>query len=418
MALKGATNEQKIWNFLVDKGCSKAGCAGLMGNLYAESGLRPNNLQNYYESTLRFSDDTYTAAVDSGAYTNFVRDCAGYGLAQWTYWSRKAALLEFAQAAKTSIGDLETQLNFLWKELAGYTTVLSTLKTATTVKVASDIVLTRFERPADQSASAKTKRAKYGQVYYDKYATASAEKKEGTTMSFTPRLTRPTAGNKYYITKSKGGYSNAIKGKPVDSQCDVLSNCVGYAYGRFNEIGGYGCCKYLSPTNAENFMQHKGSLSSGMTPKLGACAVWQKGGTLNGSDGAGHVAIVEKIISDTQIVTSESGYGNVTPFWTKTRNKGSNGNWGAGTGYKFLGFIYNPAVPDSAPTSSGGSTKPAATSGTKPAAKETVYTVVSGDTLSKIAKKYGTTYQKLAAYNGISNPNKIHVGQKIKIPQK
>lgn len=47
---------------------------------------------------------------------------------------------------------------------------------------------------------------------------------------------------------------------------------------------------------------------------------------------------------------------------------------------------------------------------------ETVYTVVAGDTLSKIAAKYGTTYQRLAEYNGISNPNLIVVGQKIKIP--
>lgn len=46
----------------------------------------------------------------------------------------------------------------------------------------------------------------------------------------------------------------------------------------------------------------------------------------------------------------------------------------------------------------------------------TVYTVKKGDTLSQIAAKYGTTYQKIAAYNGIKNPNVIRVGQKIKIP--
>ena len=49
--------------------------------------------------------------------------------------------------------------------------------------------------------------------------------------------------------------------------------------------------------------------------------------------------------------------------------------------------------------------------------QETVYTVKKGDTLSGIAAKYGTTYQKLAKYNGIQNPNLIHVGQKIKIPK-
>lgn len=47
---------------------------------------------------------------------------------------------------------------------------------------------------------------------------------------------------------------------------------------------------------------------------------------------------------------------------------------------------------------------------------ETVYIVKSGDTLSDIAKKYGTTYQKLAQYNGIANPNVISIGQKIRIP--
>lgn len=44
------------------------------------------------------------------------------------------------------------------------------------------------------------------------------------------------------------------------------------------------------------------------------------------------------------------------------------------------------------------------------------YVVQRGDTLSKIAQKYNTTYQKLAEYNGISNPNNINVGQVIKIP--
>lgn len=164
--------------------------------------------------------------------------------------------------------------------------------------------------------------------------------------AFVPRLTKPEAGNKYYIRKADGGYSDAIKGKPTDPDCNVLANCVGYAYGRFNEIGGYGKCKYLSPTNAENFIQYKGNLEVGQTPKLGACMVWQKGASLSGSDGAGHVAIVEQIVSDTEIVTSESGW-NSRAFWTQTRKKGS-GNWGQSSSYQFLGFIYNPAVSEDA----------------------------------------------------------------------
>ena len=170
-------NEQKIWNYLIGKGLSQAGAAGLMGNLYAESGLDPKNLQNTYEKKLGYNDAGYTAAVDSGSYTNFVHDSAGYGLAQWTYWSRKQNLLAFARTAGKSIGDLEMQLDFLLKELSeSYNSVLKTLKTTGNVKTASDSVLVNFERPADQSEAAKKKRAGYGQVYYDRYAAAKPGK--------------------------------------------------------------------------------------------------------------------------------------------------------------------------------------------------------------------------------------------------
>jgi hypothetical protein len=254
------------------------------------------------------------------------------GYPYWGFYYRKSV--------GKSVGDLETQLQFLVKELSeSYKTVWSTLQKAKSISEASNAVLLKFEKPADQSESVQAKRTGYGEGYYEKYA----EVKSAST--FTPRLSRPTKGNVYYNTKVNGGISTAIKGSPVDPDCDVLSNCVGYALGRFNEIGGYGAIKYLKSVNAENFMDNKGSCKSGMTPKLGACIVWQKGDILSGSYGAGHVAIVEQIISDTKIVTSESGWGSSTPFWTKTRSKGD-GNWGGGSGYKFLGFIYNPAVPD------------------------------------------------------------------------
>ena len=51
-----------------------------------------------------------------------------------------------------------------------------------------------------------------------------------------------------------------------------------------------------------------------------------------------------------------------------------------------------------------------------PERNESVYIVKRGDTLSGIASKYNTTYQTLASYNGINNPNLIYVGQVVKIP--
>lgn len=129
MALTGNNTEAKIWNNLKGWIQNDYGVAALMGHLYAESGLNPRNLQNSYEKSLGYTDDTYTAAVDSGKYAGFVRDGAGYGLAQWTYWSRKEALLAYVKAAGASVGDLETQLGFLRKELAeSYPAVLAALK--------------------------------------------------------------------------------------------------------------------------------------------------------------------------------------------------------------------------------------------------------------------------------------------------
>lgn len=181
MGLQGSTNEEKIWNFLMSKFNNAYGVAGLMGNLYAESGFRSENLQNTYEKSLGMTDTEYTTKVDNGTYTNFVKDKAGYGLAQWTYWSRKEKLLNYAKSKNKSIGDLEMQLEFLYQELQGYKAVFSTIKSAKTIREASDIVLTQYERPADQSTAVQEKRAGFGQTSYDKFAKKTTSNQGGTT---------------------------------------------------------------------------------------------------------------------------------------------------------------------------------------------------------------------------------------------
>lgn len=163
-------------------------------------------------------------------------------------------------------------------------------------------------------------------------------------MEFKMRTTKPT-NIPYYIRKADGGYSDACKGKPTDPTATVLSNCVGYANGRFAEIIGKPCIEYQLVCNAENFIERAKSMGLKISdkPTLGGIMVWQKGSTLGGKDGAGHVCVVEKIVNENTIITSESGYNAKSPFWTQTRvNK--NGNWGAGAEYKFRGCIINPSV--------------------------------------------------------------------------
>lgn len=228
MRVTGSSTEKAIWNYFIVKGMSPAGVAGLMGNLYAESGLNPQNLQNTYEKRLGFTDAGYTAAVDSGAYANFVRDGAGYGLAQWTYWSRKEAMLNYAKKTGASIGDLIMQLDFMYQELKGYVAVFQVLRTARTVKEASDIVLTKYERPADMSGAVKAKRASYGQAFYDAYTT----EKEASTMSNSPLVT----------------YTNITKNKtsPRNHAIDTITiHCI---VGQWTAKQG---CDYFATTDRE-----------------------------------------------------------------------------------------------------------------------------------------------------------------------
>jgi len=110
--------ERELYAFFKSREFCNNGIFGLFGNIYAESGMNPKNLQNSFEKKLGFTDESYTAAVDSGSYKNFVHDGAGYGLHQCTFWSRKEAMLAFHQAKGASIGDALTQAEFIYKELS------------------------------------------------------------------------------------------------------------------------------------------------------------------------------------------------------------------------------------------------------------------------------------------------------------
>lgn len=120
-SIYGNSLEEKVWFALKDMGYSDEAAAGAMGNFYCESGFRANNLEDGYEGKLGYTDESYTEAVDNGSYSlqRFISDhdtpqCgAGYGLAQWTFYSRKEALYNFAKYKGTSIGDEDMQLEYL-----------------------------------------------------------------------------------------------------------------------------------------------------------------------------------------------------------------------------------------------------------------------------------------------------------------
>lgn len=190
MSLFGKTVEEKIWNYLKVFLNNDYGVAGLMGNLYAESGLKTNNLQNSYNKKLNLTDEEYTAKVNSGEYKDFVQDKAGYGLAQWTYWSRKQNLKEFLDKKNKPIDDLEGQLDFLATEIKANGLVYVGLINAKSVLEASNLVLMKFEKPADQGENVQKTRANYGNIFYQRFVCGEqnqqpAEAKQDKVIKFT-----------------------------------------------------------------------------------------------------------------------------------------------------------------------------------------------------------------------------------------
>ena len=180
-------NAKKIWNYYKSRGIPDATIAGMLGNIHAESGLNPRNLQNSYEKSLGYTDDSYTAAIDSGKYTNFIKDSAGYGLVQWTYHSLKEALLNYAKKKGSSIGDLDMQLEFLVKQLSeDYPSTWKKMLNASSAEEAAEIMLKEFERPAVLNIAT---RAGYAKQYYDTLASqnmgASINKRNHNVSKYT-----------------------------------------------------------------------------------------------------------------------------------------------------------------------------------------------------------------------------------------
>ena len=156
---------------------------------------------------------------------------------------------------------------------------------------------------------------------------------------FSPRTTAPTAADKWYDRIGHGGDSPCIAGVPEAWPGSVLSNCVGYAFGRVAEIlGGFIKIGYSygnKPYSAHKWFAAKDGLERGKTPKPGAVCCWEK------NDGkSGHVAVVEKVNADGSWMSSESSFKGIA-FRNRNYPKSS-----YRSGFKFQGFIYIPIPPE------------------------------------------------------------------------
>lgn len=168
------TDEKEIWKEIRKQTGSVTFTAALMAHMKAESALRSNNLQNSYERKIGLNDEQYTNAVDSGEYNleKFAHDSAGYGLCQWTYWSRKQDLYNFwndRYLPEVSIGDTEMQIDFCIWELSNHYLSIWGKRFEMDLREAVEVLHKQYERPADQSTEAITRRYNIAWDLWNKY---------------------------------------------------------------------------------------------------------------------------------------------------------------------------------------------------------------------------------------------------------
>lgn len=191
-SLVGDESMEQIWNFLVGSGCTEQGAAALMGNLQAESGCRSVRVQGDYAygNAEQYSAD-YTQKVDSGeisesSFVNNGPNGGGYGLAQWTDPSRKQKLYTYAKSHDRSIGDLQTQLEYLISELSTnsyYAQIWQLMQSSTDINQICDLILVRFENPADIEGNRPKRRNNASEIYNKYKGTSSAENNSSSESS-------------------------------------------------------------------------------------------------------------------------------------------------------------------------------------------------------------------------------------------
>lgn len=148
---------QTIYNLLRGYGLSEAGALGMLGNWECESGCEPYRVQGDYQASRAISK-AYVNAIENGTQNRerFANDQKGFGLAQWTYYSRKDMLWEVWKHSGKRIDDVGLQVDFAIRELHGeYSGLLSFLKTTNDIQEACSRICKEYERPAVNNVQAR-----------------------------------------------------------------------------------------------------------------------------------------------------------------------------------------------------------------------------------------------------------------------
>ena len=182
-------SELTIYEALRSGGLSPAGACGMMGNMFCESGLKANNV----EDRCTLGDWDYTRAVDTGTISRYQWkvDAYGYGLCQWTYPTRKEGLYDLAKERNVSVGDEKLQCDYCLIELQrDYENLYQYLCTTDDIAQAAKIICAEFERPAVNNFAVRINAA---QKYFNQFADVAVEPSEQLPVQHLPETCEVSA---------------------------------------------------------------------------------------------------------------------------------------------------------------------------------------------------------------------------------
>lgn len=179
-------NAKRIFDKLTRNGWTALSAYAMLGNIDAESGVYACRLQGDSSTGFTASQD-YAAKVESGEIpeSTFERDGKGWGLCQWTYWSRKQRLYQIAKKHEGGIASLDAQMEMIFTEMSKeYPSLLSSLENdALSLYSKVSLICTDYERPAVNNITYRYEAALKWQTYLEGTQQTETQTESGDTPS-------------------------------------------------------------------------------------------------------------------------------------------------------------------------------------------------------------------------------------------
>lgn len=434
---------------------------GLLGNIECESAhtFNPKQVQlSYLKNGL--TNDVYVSKVDNGTWKTadgktFVNDRYGFGLCQWTSEGRKTALLIHAKSLNKSVGDLDVQKTFIPAEIAttGYANVRKAIKDKWTLEECTRIICKEYERPASMSGDAQTKekafqtRIDYARAIWNEFFVSTSVKQEipkkkirimldaghdrqrnqsPVYKSYNEATFAWKLQNELKAELEKRGFEVGVTRLTQDTEMDVVERGkASKGYDVFLSLHSNACGTEsvdrpvviypvtVNGTDIEKNKELATLLADKIHTTIGTSQVGKvytkvenydrnKNGKLGDDEYYGVLHGAQMVGTPYRMIVEHSFHTNLNA--TKWLYKDANIHTLAEAEANILSVFFaldDIKVDDSVVNST------------------VTYTVVKGDTLSKIASKFSTTVDEIMALNKfITNKNVISVGWVLTIPSK